>query len=283
MGVSKVGGGGPIEEPSREAGLPELESVEGQRDEEAMRLGLERRHGGTLNRAAGVVDDVLSLVGVRPLMPRIPNATIRGLPSFEIEAKDGTRVSCELDEVEGQDGKKRPGVTFEWKPLGEPSLRFRSGEGLPRPLFGGLMREVPLALRHTFVARSTLDTIKSHLRAAEKPGAPLGPGATQSEVGAALSIASRVNGWLELLEQVVAKAPEARLAAKVYAGITSGKLKETAPLEKAIADLDRAIASIDGRTTLAPSGRQMVKEELGIVRRMADEWLHTSSRTGSYS
>jgi hypothetical protein len=283
MGVGGIGGrSGPVErEP--EPVLPALDRVEGQRDEAEMRRGLETVHGGLFNRAAGIVDDVLSLAHIRPLTPRIPQAGIRELPSFVIEGKDGTLVKCELDEVEGADGKKRAGVCFEWKPLGEPGLRFKWAEGQPATLYGDLMREVPLSLRHAIAARGTLETIERYVKAATQPGAPLGPGATPDEVRRAGEILGRIEAELGALEGLMARSPEARLAADVYARLGARKLDDTKDLEKVIQDLAAAGTSVMNRSTLSPAERRMVESEIFIVRQMAQEWRSSSVRTGTYS
>jgi hypothetical protein len=287
MSVRGVGGPEPLssepEDDQVPADVPELASVRGQPEEDAMRRGLETAYGGALNRAAGILDDVLSLVGVRPLTPRIEHDAIERLPSFEVDARDGTKVSCALDEVAGPDGKKRPGVSFEWKPLGEPGLRFKFAEGAPRSLFGGLMREAPLSLRHAVRARHALETIRRHLEAAARPGAPLGPGATREEVLRAVEIVGRISSEVGELESIAARSPEAKLVMDVYAALQEGKLDDTGALEKAIADLEAAAASADGRTALSPAERASVKDEIANVRRMAEEWLRASSRTGTYS
>ncbi len=296
MSVQNIGGGTPAipgdDDRAAPLPLPGIESMKGQPDEPAARAAIESRYGGPINRATARLDSALSIVGFTPIGPSIPSS-FNNLPSFEIQGKDGTRVSSELDEIKGPDGRPHPGVVLTLKRPGEPAARFlysdeirfpaRPGDWNPagierHPRFGEIGSEVPLSLRHALPARRAVDALQDYFLVA-CDFQPKGPGATEREALAAHSIANGIGTTVSRFETIASRSPEAKLVVEVYDGLVTGKLKATADVTKAIAALDAAGRSIDGRSALSPEDRALVKAEAATVRKLADEWLHSGDRS----
>ena len=253
---------------------PEVESVEGGFDEEEKRREYRDTTGGPNVVATLAEGFARAFLGRRLTLPRLTDKTIESLPSFMVDAKE-SNLRVDLADVPDARGRLQPGVRISSPTLGATGdvafgyvpgapIRFSShwGFGLPEKL----------APHHAPLARLALDATKLYLDAAAAPGVPLRPGATHDEIAAAQGIAAEIEKSLAAQESIVARSPEAKLAADVWTKVEAAQGHHpTAELDGYARDLAAARGSVDGRSALTPEEKAAVKASLDEVLRVLRE------------
>jgi hypothetical protein len=200
-----------------------------------------------------------------------------GEPALHVAAADGSDVFFGPAEVRDAAGGRALGVAIALCAPEAPDRpqAFALASGGP-VRYGDGTRVRSLSIEHAIEARRAVDQIAVSFAAATRDAAVAGDAAFR----AACAALGEIDRCLRAAEAILARSPEARLAAEVHDRIGAMRRPARAELARSLADVERALRTVEQDGALSDGERSLVRAALLQMRAELRVWLDRPSGGG---